>query len=139
MTRRLSRCTDRRGLVSVTMLIGLIILGLVAASLLKVAIARRGSVRSAEDQLQATLLLESGIDRALVRLDSNPKFTGDLWELTAQDLSGRGPAKVTTELKPATDPPGARRLIVTVDYLASTQHAVRLSRSIPLPLSSSAR
>ena len=127
-----------RGLVSVTMLIGLIILGLVAANLLKVALARRGLAHTEEAQRQAELVLEAGIERATARLAAHPRYTGEVWSIPTEEL-GRGSAEVSIQLEPAPDPATGRRLLVVADYRVSARQAVRLSRTIPWPLSPTAR
>ncbi len=139
MTDPARNLEPRRGLVSVTMLIGLIILGLVAASLLKVAIARRSAAKSEENQRQAELLIDSAVARAAARLDANPDYAGDVWEIAAEELVGRGSARITTQVKPDPALPGGRSLVLNLEYLASTPHPVRLSRTIRLPLPSTAR
>ena len=123
---------QRHGLVSVALIIGLIILGLVAAGMLKVAIARRSAAQSEENRRQAELLLDSALDRALTRLDSNPQYDGEIWEISAPELGGRSPARVTINLQ--SNEPLSRRLVVVAEYQTSTPQAVRLSRTTPLPL-----
>ncbi len=127
-----------RGLVSVTMLIGLIILGIVAASLLKVALGRRGLAHTEEAQRQAELVLEAGIDRATARLAANPQYAGEVWSIPVTEL-GRGSAEVTIQLEPMPDPAAGRRLLVRADYRVSAQQSFRLSRTILWPLSPTAR
>ena len=136
-------CTDhnpspRRGLVSVALLIALFILGLVAASLLKVGMARRGATRQVERQSQVDALADSGIARALARLAASPAYTGETWSIPAGDLAGRGTATVAIEIKPATDPPG--RLVAAVaEYRLGPADSIRQTRSIRIPLSPSSR
>ncbi len=120
----------RHGLVSIAMLIGLLILGMVAASLLKVASGRRALVRSVENERQAVALADSGLDRALARFEAHPDYTGEVWEIPAADLGGRGKGRVTIEVKPAPDQPDQRQVSVVADYLIVVPGPVRKSHRV---------
>ncbi len=126
----------RRALVSVALLIALFILGLVAAALLEVGLARRALGRRAERQHQVDLLADSGIARALARLDADPGYAGETWTIPADDLGGRGTAVVQLELKADA---GARLLIAVAEYRTGPSTTIRQSRSIRMPLSPSSR
>ena len=127
------RPESRRGLVSVAMLIGLIILGLVAASLLKVGMARRTLAKIEEHELQAELLAESGVSRALARLDANPRYEGEVWEVPNSELGGRGGATVTITVKADSNQPDIRQVVVNADYRAGSPGSIRLTRTLHLP------
>lgn len=120
----------RRGLVAVAMLIGLMIVGLVAASLLKVAAGRRTLARTAENERQATALADSGLDRALARLESHPEYAGEVWEIAATDLGGRGAGRVMIEVKSISDRPDQRLVTIVADYLVAVPGPVRDSRKV---------
>lgn len=119
-----------RGLVSVAMLIGLVILGLVAAGLLRAGLARRALIRTEERQLQADLIADSGLARALARLADDPRYEGETWDVAADDLGGRGHARVAIEARPG---PAAREVRVTADYVASPRETIRRTRTFRLP------
>ena len=123
---------SRRGLVSVAMLIGLIILAMVAASLLKVGLARRTRATIEERQLQADALADSGLDRALARLATAPAYEGEVWEIPTEELGGRGTAKVTIKA-PRSPDDSPRSVQVVADYQASATALIRQSRSLRFP------
>ena len=135
----LPQLSHRRGLVSVAMLVGLIILGIIAGGLVKVAIGRRSAARTEENRQQAELLAESGLARALARLEANPRFEGEVWEIAADELGGRGSARVTITVQTAPDPSLGRSITAAADYLASSTHPIRLTRTIRLPFPPAAR
>ena len=130
---------SRRGLVSVVMLIGLIVLGIVAAGLLKVAAARWELARTAENQLQAAALADSGLDRALTRLRARPDYPGEVWEVAAADLGGRASAQITITVATDPDRPDGRRVAVVADYLTRVPGPARQSRTLVVPLPPNAR
>ena len=126
-----ARSPRRRALVSVALLIALIILGLVAASLLKVGLARRARVRAEERQLQADLLADSGLARALARVADDPRYEGETWDVAADDLGGRGRARIAIEARPG--PAAARDVRVVADYFAGPRETIRRTRTFRLP------
>ncbi len=128
----LHRPGRRRGLVSVAMLIGLIILGLVAGSLLKVGLARRSLARMEERQLQLEFLADSGARRALARLEADPRYEGEVWEIPSDDLGGRGTAKLMIAIKPNPDQPDGRLLVVVADYRVEPSGPIRQTLTLPL-------
>lgn len=127
------RTDSRRGLVSVAMLIGLIILSLVAASLLKVGLARRTLAKIEEHQLQAEVLADSGVSRALARSDGDPQYEGEVWEIPREELGDRGGARVTITVKPDPDQPDVRQVVVVADYRAASPGPIRQTRTLRLP------
>ena len=137
--QRPPRWNQRRAMVSIVMLIALIVVGLMAASLIRVAFARRTNILASERQGQAEVLVDSAIDRALARLNANPAYPGETWNLAAADLAGRGPARAVITLQPDPTSPEVRRLVIAVEYLASAHNPVRLTRSVQLPSHPSAR
>ena len=131
--------TNRRGMVSVVMLIGLIVLGLIATSLLKVATGRRALARLAENQAQASALADSGLDRALAQLQTHPDYIGETWEIPAGDLGGRGSAGIKIKVQADPDRADQRVITVTADYRIARPGPIRQSRTIRIPVSPVAR
>ena len=120
----------RRGLVSVAVLIGLIIIGLICAGLLKVALARRAEVALEERRVQAEWLAESGLERASSRLAASGEYRGETWEIPAEDLGGRGSAKVLIEIPPIADRLDHRKVRAQADYPTGSSLRTRQTREI---------
>ncbi len=126
------RADPRRGLVSVAALIGLIIIGLVCAGLLKVATGRRSEVATEERRLQADWLAESGLERASARLAEPGDYAGETWEVPAEDLGGRGAGTVAIRVEPIADRPGRWRVRVRADYPSGSALRARRTREMIL-------
>jgi type II secretory pathway pseudopilin PulG len=129
----------RRGLVSVAVLIGLIIIGLICAGLLKVAFARRSEVALEERRLQAEWLAESGLERASSRLATSGDYSGETWEIPSEDLGGRGAAKVVIEISRIADQADHRKVRVQADYPSESSLRTRQSREIIFKIPSPSR
>jgi type II secretory pathway pseudopilin PulG len=134
ITSRDIRQTRRRGLVSVAVLIALIIIAIISAGLLKVAFARRARVTAEERQVQAAWLAESGLERALSRLATSNDYTGETWEIPAEDLGGRGTGIVLIQVEKLADQPSRRKLHVQADFPANSSLQTRQSREIIVPI-----
>jgi len=83
-----------RGLTVVAVLVCLIIVTLVTSAVLKVGLAQRELARVQERRLQAEWLAQSGIERALARLDGDRNYAGETWPIAASELglNERAPA-----------------------------------------------
>ena len=90
------------------MLIGLIVIGIICAGLLKVALARRAEVGAEERGLQADWLAESGLERASARLSAAGDYSGETWQIPAEELGGRASGTVAIRVEPVADHPERR-------------------------------
>jgi type II secretory pathway pseudopilin PulG len=125
---------QRRGLTSVAVLIALIIIAIITAGLLKVAFARRALINAEERRLQAGWLAESGLERASSRLAASSDYTGETWEIPAEDFGGRGSATVLIQVEKPLDQPDRRKVRVQADYPAKSSLRTRQSREIIIPI-----
>jgi Tfp pilus assembly protein PilV len=139
IANRSVRESRRRGLVSVAVLIGLIIIGMICAGLLKVALARRSEAASEERRFQAEWLAESGLERASSRLAASADYAGETWEVPAADLGGRGAAKVLIEIGRVADQADHRKVRVQADYPSESSLRTRQTREIILKIPSPSR
>ncbi len=129
----------RRGLVSVAVLIGLIVIGIVCAGLLRVALARRAEVGAEERRLQAEWLAESGLGRASARLSTAGDYSGETWEVPAGELGGRGSGTVAIRVEPVADHPDRRKVHVQADYPAGSDRRSRRTREIEIRITPPSR
>ena len=129
-----ARDRGRRGLVSVAVLIALIIIGIICAALLKVALARRAEVGLEERRIQAGWLAESGVERALARLSASSDYTGESWEVPAEEFGGRGAATVAIRVERVSNVPNRLKVHVQADYPNGSNLRCRQARDIIVPI-----
>lgn len=142
--KRSSNPHDRRGLTTVAVLICFVVLGLMITALVKLGVAYRDQIRTAERRLQAEWLAEAGVDRALAKLSYDPDYKGETWEIPVDELglpavkdTEKGPAAVVKiEVEPAKGQDGGRILRVRADYPPDSPRRVRVSREVIAPKSS---
>ena len=138
----------RRGLTSVAVLFCLVVVMLIGAALVRIALTQRGFDRDLERRLQAEWLVESGVERALARLDADRGYAGETWSISSEELGtpreGR-PAGIHENADPAAAivtitvdrPPGAAgrgKVRVQADYPRDGPGRSRQSQEISLDL-----
>ena len=101
-----SRSGRRHGVILVAVLVCLAVVGSFAMSLLRTAAARRRGAEAQQWRLQAQWLAESGLERAAVRLNADPRYAGEVWTPPPAELGGHA-AVVRIEVKPRPASPTA--------------------------------
>lgn len=111
------------------------IASLLVVMVLKAAVARHARLRDEAARLQAGWLAESGMDRAASRLAADAQYRGETWNLTAESLGARDPAKVQIEVARAPGRPERRAVRVVADYPDDPWRRVRITveREIDAP------
>ncbi|WDI44949.1 hypothetical protein [Bremerella sp. P1] len=125
-----------RGFVSVFVLVAMVGAVLIAtASLVRVTSQSRHSARNAS-QPQVDLLFESAVDLAKSRLESQPQYDGETWQLNKADSGLRQSAKVVIEIESNTDP-NLRNVEIVVELGDEPAATIRDRRTwtISLPAS----
>ena len=117
----------RRGLASVAIMIGLLIIGLIGFGLLKVGLARRGNVATEESRLQAGWLAQAGLDRAFARLAAED-YRGETWKIPAEDLGGRGAGSVAIRVEAVEGKTRLRKVRVEADFPSDSSSRARASK-----------
>jgi hypothetical protein len=136
---RLRFKSRRKGLASVAVLIVLFVIALICAALLKVAFARRVELGMEERRAQAGRLAESGMDRAVARLNTSGDYAGETWGIPAEELGGRGAGSVSIQVEKVADRPDRRKVRVQADYPTGSSQRARQSREIIVVVKSSSR
>ena len=126
-------------MISVAVLIGLIIIGIICAGLLKVALARRAEVATEERKLQAEWLAESGLERASSRLATSGDYSGETWEIRSQELGNRGTGQVVIQVERVADHPDRRKVHVQADYPSGASLRSRQSKELFVQVTSPSR
>jgi Tfp pilus assembly protein PilV len=126
-------------MISVVVLIALFVIGLICVGLLKVAFARRAEAAMEERRLQAGWLAESGVDRAVARLQASADYSGETWEVPAADLGGRGSATVAIQVEKVPDRVDRKKVRVQADYPTGSSLRARQSCEIIFTIKSSSR
>jgi hypothetical protein len=120
---------ERRGVLTVAALVCLLVVMLIAAGVLRLVRSERGLLENEERRLQADWLVESGLERALARLGTEPAYRGETWSLPAEDLGGAAAAVVTVTVEPGPRA-GERLLRVQADYPRDAALRVRAHRDV---------
>lgn len=98
------------------------------------AIRQERQLRQREFQVQSYRLADAGIGRAIARLAADSDYTGETWNISAEDLGSRHAARVriTTENVASGDSALVR---VTAEHPADAVYQVRHTAEASVPLS----
>ncbi len=132
---------SRPGVVAVALLVVLLGLVMIAMSLLRAGLAQRGETRAAERRVQAGLLADAAIRRAVHRLKSDPGYTGETWAIDARALDSADAASVRIDVERGRADPSERTIRVRADYPLDEPRRIRCTRrsTVRLPGAKTAR
>jgi Tfp pilus assembly protein PilX len=122
----------RRGMVAVAVLLCLLVLALIAGALLRNGTAQRDELRALERRLQAEWLAEAGLRRAVARLEAEPGYSGETWNIEARELGAADAATVAIAVEPSPPDARSRTIRVRADYPRDPPRRARCSRQITI-------
>lgn len=136
-----TRPRSRPGFVAVVMIVILVVLVMIALSLLRAGLAQRDETRAAERRVQAGLLAEAAIRRAVHRLESDPGYTGETWAIDARALDSADGASVQIDVERGRAESSERTIRVRADYPLDEPRRIRCTRraTVRLPGEKSGR
>jgi len=118
----------RRGAMLVVALACLLIVMSIIGSMIQGALRSRRHLHAERDRRQVELLVEAGADRAALQLARDLEFRSETWDLSADDLLGRGEAQVAvTVSREADDAPW--QVQVVAEYPLGSELSIRRSKT----------
>ncbi|MEZ6064910.1 MAG: hypothetical protein R3B90_04210 [Planctomycetaceae bacterium] len=108
------------------MLVCIFLLTAVSASLMKLALAQSRQTRMQHRHLQAEWLAQAGLDRAAARLAGNASYTGETWNIPAEQLGEAGEVRIMIDQPGEADEP--RRVRVVAVYPVNVDLRAQVSR-----------
>jgi hypothetical protein len=122
----------KRGAILIAALVCLAIVMGLLGSMLAGAIRTGRQLHAERDLRQCELLLAAGVDRAMLRLATEPDYRGETWTLPAAEMIAGGDGVVTIDVAlDATQQPWPFK--VSAEYPAGSERSIRRSRTILLP------
>ena len=108
--------TPRRGAVLIGVMVCLLLVSMLLGSLLRLAVTQRRQVRTEQDLLQAQWLAESAMERAASRLAADAGYSGESWNIAADEFGGRHSGLVKISVRKQDDPPNERLVTIEATY-----------------------
>jgi Tfp pilus assembly protein PilX len=105
-------------------LVCLVVVMLIGASLLQVIVAEQRQLQQAQYALQAFWLADSAVARATARLAAAPDYTGETWQVAADELHGRWPGVVVIRVERIGDATPRAQIVVEGQYPPDPLHRV---------------
>jgi len=110
----------------------LLLMSMVAGVLTRAAITQRQYSRATQLRTQAEWLVQSAGRRAAAKLATNSAYTGEIWNISAEELDQLFGA--AAEIVVAPEPvSGKQQISVTVLFPPDDSHRVRLTEVFTLP------
>lgn len=128
----------RAGSVFPIFVISLLLVSATAAVLVRTTLAQRSLVRAEDQRIQADWLAHSAAARAAVKLEADATYSGETWQVSAEQL-GQSHAAVVAIAVSAVDENASRpdlasdqhrQIDLTVNYPAEGEQKVRLLRRV---------
>ena len=128
----------RSGVILVVAMICLFLTSAMLGLVLKLAVAQRryGAMEAAA--LQAEWLAESALDRAAAALSLDASYTGETWNVPAEDLDAAHAGRAVIEVVPIKGDNQQRELKVVAYYPAEGTERVKRTKRIFIAVSPSA-
>ena len=124
--------SGRQGAVLVAVLVCLLVVMAILGSMLKGTLRAHRQLRRERDLRQTEVLLQSGSQRTLARLEKDADYAGETWNLAADVFEGKGAGQVVINILPAKDQ-APRQALITAEYPLGGETSIRRSRMLQIP------
>jgi len=128
------RRPPRRGAIMVFAIIALLVTTMIGASLLRTAIASTRQIQREQQQIQATWLADAGCQRALAMSRKDPKYVGESWDVSPEQLQSPSGAMVTISIETGSTPNTERTVTAIAEYPKASSQAIRVTKKITIPI-----
>jgi type II secretory pathway component PulK len=130
-----NRAPSRRGAFTVIVLVALLVVGMLVASLLRMALLQDRQLGYERLRLQASWLAESGLERAVSRSVADPGYAGETWRLEPGQLESSSAAAVVIRIEKEETNSRLRKIFVEAVYPEEGPHQARLTRETTVVIS----
>jgi hypothetical protein len=126
---------QRRGAFAVVVLVSLLVVGMLVASLLRVAVLQDRQLGYEQYRLQTSWLAESGLQRAVSRSSADPGYSGETWGIEPEQLGSTNSCAVVIRIEKDETNSRQRKIIVEAVYPEEGPHQARLTRETTVVIS----
>lgn len=119
----------RRGSALVFAMIALLVTSMIGASLLRSSFLSMQQVKREQWHVQANWLAEAGCWRAIHRLGNEPSYTGETWQISAEQMKGPFSGTVTISIA-SPDASSERAITAIADYPAQATSQFRVRKQL---------
>ena len=134
-TTALKPARPRRGAFAIVVLVSLLVVGMLVASLLRMAVLQDRQLGYEQYRLQASWLAESGLQRAVSRSSADPAYSGETWGIEPEQLGNTNAAAVVIRIEKEETNSRQRKIIVEAVYPDEGPHQARLTRETTVVIS----
>lgn len=117
----------RKGMVVLTVLVALIVMGTFLSLGLRLLVTQRAHLRRESVSIQGTVLADSALQRAKLRLNEDPQFSGETWEIPKEKLEGGGVVEI--RISPIPEQADQRRISISATC-PNDSSGIRIEKSV---------
>lgn len=123
---------QRRGavLIAVVVLLGVIVM--LCGVWVRQTLREQRELKFRHAQLQAIRLTEAALERGRARRLADESYSGETWEILANELPGSAPASVTIQLEPVEDSANIK-ISATAEYAPTKLTQIRHTDTLDYP------
>lgn len=125
---------QRRGTIIVAVLVSLLVVSTLAIQVTRSTIQRQRQVRMTQNQLQSLWTAESAVGRAVSRLRNDPQYSGETWQIPAEQITGEKSATVEIKVESVEDGSMQRRIIVEAFYPSDSADRIGTQKTVSIQL-----
>lgn len=126
-------CNDpiqaRRGGIMVVAMVCLVLTTLILGSLLKLVTMHHTQSRFEQQRVQADWLAEAGLERAADNLSRDAGYSGENWQISAEEIGGTNTGSVEIAIKPSPGNRDERIASVVATFPADTTRYAKRSKT----------
>ncbi len=122
-----------RGMALPLVLVCIVLAMALGAALVKAVLLQHRHTELVDQQHQSLWLAESGIQRALYKLQQSPEYRGETWQIPAATLGGSDDGVVTIDITPSDGDVVGWNIAVEAKYPDDTQHRILQRRELFVP------
>jgi Tfp pilus assembly protein PilX len=122
----------RRGFTMVLALVCLLVVATIGATTVRTLVSEHRQATRQQRQLQTLWVAESALERAAAQLAADPDYTGETWQIAADEIGGPWPAKAVIRVEPAASDETKQRVLVTAHCPDDPLDGMVLEREIEI-------
>lgn len=118
----------RRGAVTVWAMLILMLVGAMAMTFSRLIVLTHRNSQRQRQLAQTECLAQTGWKLARIQLQRDPKYLGQVWDLSAVELGGEHPGRVTIEVGSAGEDGMLRKVHIVTEMLRGSKTPIRSTR-----------
>jgi type II secretory pathway pseudopilin PulG len=127
----------RRGFTLMLALVCLLVVAIIGAATVQALLREHKQLQQQQLRDQTFWVAESAIGRAVARLGADAEYTGETWQIAAEEVDGEWPAEAVIRVERVETDQSTRRIFITAHYPKRPLYGIIQQREITIKLPTS--